>query len=261
MSDAPAASIALGELARWRMGVLTPSSNTVLEPMTSAMVGDVHGVSAHFGRFRVVSITLDQAGQDQFALEEPLKAAALLADARVGLIGWSGTSASWLGFDRDQALCEQISQRHGVPACTAVLAINELMALLGICRFALISPYTDDVQSQIIANYRAIGLECVAEAHSGRSDNFSFAAHSLDELRAMVAQVRPARPQAIVVMCTNMRGALLAPELEADSEIVMIDSVSAFVWKALHLLGAPARDARRWGRIFDLKPDGRGLTR
>jgi maleate isomerase len=55
-------------------------------------------------------------------------------------------------------------------------------------------------------------------------------------------------------MCTNMRGALLAQEVEADGDVVLIDSVSAFVWKALHLLGAPASTARRWGRLFDLVP-------
>ena len=254
MRPQPLPRSAFAELARWRMGVLTPSSNTVLEPLTSAMVAEVPGVSAHFGRFRVVSITLDQAGQEQFALEEPLKAAALLADARVGLIGWSGTSASWLGFDRDETLCERLRDHHGVKACTAVLAINEALALLGARRFALVSPYTDDVQQRIIANYQAIGLTCVAEAHSGRSDNFSFAAHSIDEIRAMIAQVRRSGPEAIVVMCTNMRGALLAQEVEADGDVVLIDSVSAFVWKALHLLGAPASTARRWGRLFDLVP-------
>jgi maleate isomerase len=70
----------------------------------------------------------------------------------------------------------------------------------------------------------------------------------------MIAQVRRSGPEAIVVMCTNMRGALLAQEVEADGDVVLIDSVSAFVWKALHLLGAPASTARRWGRLFDLLP-------
>ncbi len=38
-------------VTRRRFGVLTPSSNTALEPLTSAMVAMVPGVSAHFSRF------------------------------------------------------------------------------------------------------------------------------------------------------------------------------------------------------------------
>jgi maleate isomerase len=244
---------AFDSLARWRMGILTPSSNTVLEPITSAILADVPGTSAHFGRFRVLKITLDESGLEQFSMAEPLKAAELLSDARVGVIGWSGTSASWLGFDKDEALCAEIQRRHGIAACTSVLAINEVLQRLSAKRFALVSPYTEDVQSSIIGHYRAIGLECVAEVHATRSDNFSFAELSADDIRSMITSVARSRPEAVVVMCTNMRGAHLARELEAELGIVLIDSVSAFVWKALQLLGAPPPSPRKWGRLFELQ--------
>lgn len=42
-----------------RIGMLTPSSNTVLEPYTSAMFAAFgEDASAHFGRFRVVEISM-----------------------------------------------------------------------------------------------------------------------------------------------------------------------------------------------------------
>ena len=45
-----------------RLGMLTPSSNTALEPITSAMVSGLPNVSAHFSRFTVTEISLrDQA--------------------------------------------------------------------------------------------------------------------------------------------------------------------------------------------------------
>ena len=40
------------------LGMLTPSSNTVLEPMTVEMLRGLDDVSAHFGRFRVTEISL-----------------------------------------------------------------------------------------------------------------------------------------------------------------------------------------------------------
>lgn len=43
---------------RIRLGILTPSSNTALEPMTAAMLSELPHVSAHFARFTVTEIAL-----------------------------------------------------------------------------------------------------------------------------------------------------------------------------------------------------------
>ena len=48
------------------LGMLTPSSNTVLEPMTTAMLDGLPEVSAHFGRFRVTEISLGAGALGQF---------------------------------------------------------------------------------------------------------------------------------------------------------------------------------------------------
>ena len=47
------------ELASTRLGMLTPSSNTVLEPLTTAMLADLPNATAHFARFRVLKISMD----------------------------------------------------------------------------------------------------------------------------------------------------------------------------------------------------------
>ena len=91
-------------MKRTLLGMLTPSSNTILEPLTSAMVAGVPGVSAHFGRFRVTEISLRSAALGQFDDAPILEAAKLLADAHVDVICWNGTSSGWLGFDADHRL-------------------------------------------------------------------------------------------------------------------------------------------------------------
>jgi maleate isomerase len=48
------------------IGVLTPSSNTALDPLTCAMVSAMPGVSAHFSRFSVTEISLREASLRQF---------------------------------------------------------------------------------------------------------------------------------------------------------------------------------------------------
>ncbi len=85
-----------------RLGMLTPSSNTVLEPVTSAMLQELPEVTAHFWRFRVTEISLRDEALGQFDNAVVLAAARLLADARVDVIAWNGTSSGWLGLGHDE---------------------------------------------------------------------------------------------------------------------------------------------------------------
>ena len=48
------------------LGMLTPSSNTVLEPVTAAMIAGLPEVSAHFSRFPVTEIALSERALKQF---------------------------------------------------------------------------------------------------------------------------------------------------------------------------------------------------
>ena len=235
-----------------RLGLLTPSSNTVLEPLSTAMAAGLPGVSLHFSRFRVTEIALSDAALAQFDPAPVLHAAALLADARVDAIAWSGTSASWLGFDRDTTLCQQIQDATGIPATSSILALNEVLARTGVRRLGLLTPYRDDVQARIVANYTQLGIECVAERHLRLQDNFSFAGVTEAQLERMAREVADAAPQAIAVVCTNLRAAPLVPRLEAALRCPVYDSVAAALWKGLILAGGDPAGIAGWGSLFAL---------
>jgi maleate isomerase len=233
-----------------RLGVLTPSSNTALEPLTSSIASEIPGVSAHFSRFRVTEISLQAKALGQFDDSKILAAAELLADAKVDVIGWSGTSSGWLGFDADHRLCERIQERTGIRATTAVLALNELLALRGITRLALVTPYTADVQQRIIDNYRTLGIEVVAERHLGICVNHDFALVEPETLRGLMKEVATSRPQAITTFCTNLHAARLAGEIEAKLGVPLLDTVSTTVWGMLRAAGADPDAVRGWGQLF-----------
>lgn len=233
-----------------RLGVLTPSSNTALEPLTSALAAAVPGCSAHFARFRVTEISLSQQALGQFDGSKILAAAELLADAKVDVIGWSGTAAGWLGFDRDRQLCERITAHTGIPATTAVLALNELLARHGITRLGLVTPYTADVQQRIVANYAALGVDVVAERHLGISVNHDFALVEPERLFEQMREVAGAGAQAITTFCTNLRAAPLAERVERELGVPLFDTVSTTVWGQLRAAGADASVIQGWGRWF-----------
>jgi maleate isomerase len=106
------------------------------------------------------------------------------------------------------------------------------------------------VQHAIVNNYRGAGFECVAEQHLGLQDNFAFSEVGADQLRAMVRAVAEAKPQAITILCTNLRGAPLVDELEGDLGIPIYDSIATVVWKSLKLAGADPKRVHGWGRLF-----------
>jgi len=232
------------------IGMLTPSSNTVLEPLTAAMLANLPEVSAHFSRLRVTEISLTAQGLRQFDAEPFLGAARLLADARCRVIAWNGTSGGWRGFADDEALCAAITAETGAATTTSILANNALFRRHGVRRFALVTPYTDDVQARIVENYTAAGFDCVAERHLGIHDNFAFSEVDEATIAEMCRAVAAARPEAISIICTNLRGAALAEALEAETGIPVYDSVSVVVLRALELAGVDPARVRGWGRIF-----------
>ena len=235
-----------------RLGMLTPSSNTVLEPMTYAMLADGTGkVSAHFSRFKVTEIGLGTPALQQFAYEPILAAADLLAHANCNVIAWNGTSASWLGFDRDEALVEMIESRTGIRAATCVLGYRELFNRLAAKRIGLVTPYTADVQAKIMDNWGRAGFQCVSEKHCGLSDNFSFAETSEAQIEDMIRATAAAACDAVAIVCTNMQGARVAAHLERELNVPILDSVAVTLWASLRRAGHKTDAFSKWGRLFN----------
>lgn len=235
-----------------KLGFLTPSSNTVLEPAIARLLHDTPWVSAHFARFRVLAINLGQTANSQFDPAPILTAAEMLADAKVDSICWAGTSGSWLGFAQDEALCAAITERTGLPATTATLALRDALRLAGARRVALVTPYLDEVQRAIIGNLTREGFEVTAERHLEDPGNYSFALHSAALVDGLVAEAVAERPtEAVIIHCTNFRGTEGAPRLEAQLGPLMLDSIAVSLWGGVRAAGGNLKSQA--GRLFALE--------
>lgn len=232
------------------LGMLTPSSNTALEPITTAMLAELPEVSAHFSRFKVTEIALSNTALAQFDNTEILRAAELLAHAKVDVIGWNGTSSGWLGFEADIRLCEQITAETGIPATTSMLALNEILEQRKVTRLGYVTPYLDEVQVRILENYNKLGVACQGERHLGLQDNFSFSEVPVAQLEDMTRDVAKEKPDAITVICTNLRVAPSVAKLEHETGIPVYDTIATVVWKCLKLAGVDTRRVTNWGSLF-----------
>jgi maleate isomerase len=232
------------------LGMLTPSSNTSLEPITTSMVAGLPEVSAHFSRFKVTEIALSNQALAQFNTDEILRAAELLAHAKVDCIGWNGTSSGWLGFEADLRLCEAIKAATGIQATTSMLALNEILERSNVTRLGYVTPYRDDVQARILENYRKLGIACQSERHLGLQDNFSFSEVPVAQLESMTRDVAKEKPDAIAIICTNLRAAPSVAKLERETGIPIYDTIATVVWKCLKLAGVDTRRVTGWGTLF-----------
>ena len=232
------------------LGMLTPSSNTALEPITTAMLAGLPEVSAHFSRFKVTEIALSNTALAQFDNSEILRAAELLAHAKVDVIGWNGTSSGWLGFEADVRLCEQITAATGIPATTSMLALNEILAATGVTKMGYVTPYLDAVQAKILDNYGKLGVACQGERHLNLQDNFSFSEVPVAQLEQMTRDVAADKPEAIAIICTNLRVAPSTAKLEQETGIPVYDTIATVVWKCLKMAGVDTRRVTGWGSLF-----------
>jgi maleate isomerase len=238
--------------SRTLLGVITPSSNTRLEPLTSAMLSATPWITAHFSRFRVTDVGLGAAAQ--FDPGPVVEAALLLADARVDSIVWSGTSGGWRGITDDQALCAAISQATGVPATTSTLALLAALRLLGTRRLGLVTPYPADMHDAVARTLAGQGLEIAGSAAGGfTASNWELSTMPPERIGAMVAEVAAAGPGAITVFCTNLAAADQAESWEAEFGIPVLDSVTLAVWHALELSGYTGPRPVGWGKLFGLR--------
>lgn len=235
---------------RRRIGMLTPSSNTVLEPVTQALLAGTSWITAHFSRFKVTEIALDQPALAQFDDSEILRAAELLAHAKVDVIAWNGTSAGWLGIERDVRLKDRIEALTGIRASTCVLALGDILARLGARTQALVTPYTDDVQAAIIRTFKEAGITCPVERHLRIRDNFTFATVSEAVLRPMIAACLDDKPDVVTIFCTNLEGARLAAAMEPVSGTLILDSVAITLWGALMAMDEAPGQITGFGRLF-----------
>ena len=229
-----------------RIGMLTPSSNSVVEPWCYKIMGSMDNVSVHFGRVEVLWIDDKEASISQFYDENMIKGFDLLSHVKPMVIGWNGTSASWLGLERDRVLIDVIKKRTGCRVVTSTLSIVEALTALNISKIGLVTPYVDSIQKKIINNFELEQLECVSERHFSMTDNFSFGEISETKISNAAEDVISEGAEAVIILCTNLAGAGIVNTLEKRTGVPILDSVVLTIWGAFRSIGLNTNPLVKW---------------
>lgn len=239
-----------------KIGFITPSSNTALEPLTAAMAYQLRDqVSVHFGRLPVTTVSLDNKDIAQFEPEKMVESALLLNDAGIDTLLWNGTSGSWTGkgFAADEEICQLLNRRTGLPISTTSLALLEVLRRYGIRKFGLAVPYVEAPTQKAIETYEREGFQVVRQARLNETVNINIGNTSLERIRQLLRDADSPDAECIVVACTNLPAALVLDEMEAELGKPIFDSIAVTLWKALQIVGVHT-PIHGWGKLLRENP-------
>lgn len=236
-----------------KIGMLTPSSNSTLEPVLSRMTWNIPEIVCLYSRIPVSKISLKEDAINQFDKYTMLKAAELLADAEVDVIAWNGTSGSWLGLDRDREICELIKREMGIPATTSMLATFEAFKRNNVKNTHIIAPYIKEVMECIIVEYEKEGIT-VVNADACGVTNVKFMRNVSEEIiNSMMQAVTKDPADAISVVCTAFPLIHNVDFYEKQYGYTIYDSINVVLWETMLMVGVDPSKVKGWGRVFETK--------
>jgi maleate isomerase len=245
-------NIMLADTRRRRIGMIVPASNTNAEP--DCLLLAPPGVTVHTtrsGGYDVAAIP-DSDEMRRFARQGLDQQLRLLVDGRVELIAYACTSATLAdGPEFDQAFCDEISTKSGLPAVTTAGALIEAMRDLGAQRVAFTSPYVSQLAAEAIDFIEQCGIEVVNRLGYDKALS-SLEQNALTPQDAYQMGLQADHPQAelLVVSCTDYRALEAVPALEQALGKPVITSNSALMYACLKRLDIDMHSIEAGGYLF-----------
>ncbi|WP_146178699.1 maleate cis-trans isomerase family protein [Nonomuraea fuscirosea] len=225
-----------------RVGLLVPPANPVAEPETTYLLNAFRTV--HTARFPVMGGPLPtRLKAYNHMLPDIIGSFGGLSLDTV-VVGCSG-SRYLMRPEEDEASCQALSRRWGMPVATATFATRRILQRLRPRELVLVSPYQPWLTELARRFWRRAGwvVRVVPIQAAGR-----YAPYEVDP-RDLVDQVEHARlAEDAVLLCTGTGMATLAalPPLAAGNDRVLLTSNICGAWWALHQTGDAASDDLPW---------------
>lgn len=251
--DRPAPATGRALDPRLRLGVLIPSTNTVVEPEYHAMAPA--GVSVQTGRLRIVDPLTDSdaaflrlVGQVRDALAATVDELMTCGPDRLAL---GMTAIAFLGgAAAEDRLAGELGERAGVPVDTGPAAMVRALERCGATRIAVLSPYQRRGEREVHERFAQAGLEVVGSRSLRSPTATSIAEVGPGEVRALVHALDGPRVQAVVQVGTNLAMVGLVAELERQLGKPVLAINAATLWAALRASGIEDR-VTGFGRLLE----------
>lgn len=219
------------QLTNRRIGLLVPSSNTVMEPDFYRHLPT--GWTLHTARMFLEDVT--PAAENRMLDEFTFPAARDLATARPDVIVFGCTSAGALrGNTFDRWMIQEITQQTGIPAISVVESISKALVQQNARRVVIVTPYVEALNERIRASLEKDGLEVLRISGLGIVENTKIARVAREEIVALARDaIAGLQPDALFVSCTNFPAVEALPELRAMFPFPVVSSNQAALEAAI----------------------------
>jgi maleate isomerase len=210
-----------------RVGLIVPSSNTVMEPDFHRQIGAPAIVSTT----RILLEDVTREAETRMLEEDLPPAIKLIGTTGPHVIVFGCTSAGALGkLSHDDAISRLIEQRTGAKAVTVLRAVLTQLSLLRPQKIAVLTPYVEDLTSSIARSLAEAGFSVIKAAGMGIKANLEIGRVTPPEILWFVkAQLSGIDPDCLFLSCTNWRAIETIQHLQKKLSIPVITSNQAAI--------------------------------
>ncbi|MFI5310401.1 MAG: Asp/Glu racemase [Gemmatimonadales bacterium] len=208
-----------------RVGLIVPSSNTVMEPDFHRNLGPEWVVSTT--RIYLEDVTREAEVR---MLEGDLpKAAELIGTTAPDVVVFGCTSAGAIGpAAHDAGIADLIRERTGARVVTVLGALHAQLRAIAPRRVALFTPYVEDLTASIAASLADGGFPPVKTVGMGIRANLEIGRVTPEQIVSFVeSRIDGCAPDCLVLSCTNWRAMEAIEALSARMDLPVVSSNQA----------------------------------
>jgi maleate isomerase len=210
-----------------RIGLIVPSSNTVMEP-------DFH---RHFASPNVVSTTrillehVTREAETRMLQKDLPRAIQLIKTTAPDVVVFGCTSAGSLeGLTHDDGIRELIEKQMRARAITVLRAVMTQLSLIRPQKIVVLTPYVEDLTSSIAGCIAEEGYSVTKAAGMGIEENLEIGKVTpADIVRFVESQVERIDADCLFLSCTNWRAIETIEPLQKTLGIPVITSNQAAI--------------------------------
>jgi maleate isomerase len=210
-----------------RIGLLLPSSNTVMEPdFARAFAGraTIHAARMHLGD------PVTREGELRLLDDYAKPAARDIGTLEPDVVVFGCTSAGSLrGAEGDATLRARLSGLAGAPVLGILDAMGTALRRREVRRVSVLTPYVDDLNGPIVDSLRAQGFEVARITGLGTARNIDIGRIDPSPIIAAAASAAAPDSDALAVACTNFRALEVLGDIAERSGTQVVTATSAAI--------------------------------
>jgi maleate isomerase len=219
----------------FRVGLIVPASNTVMEP-------DFHrqlGTRCAIGTDRMFQVNVTRESEVTMLEEEFPHALRSIKTTAPHVIVFGCTSAGSLGgLQHDVKLGARIQEQTGAHGVTVVTSVVEQLRAIAPQKVAIFTPYHEDLTKSVAECVVEAGYQVVKTSGMGMVDNLDIGKVTPGEILSFVErQMNGVSPDCIFLSCTNWQAVDAISQVKARFGLPVVSSNQATIDAVRRLLG------------------------